>query len=149
MCTKLPPVRRRRLSFSLLWLSGRCSAVTPGPKNGSASDKPACLRTSALSCRLTLNSQGGAMTTAEGILWMQDIMGWKCTTGGSLTTHSLKATLLKWATMSNSMDIQQRRILGHHVDPGSSSPLTYWAEQCGCHTGAGSGHASTHQSRQI
>ena len=69
-----------------------------------------------------------AMTTAEGILWMQDIMSWKCTTGGSLTTHSLKATLLKWATMSNSMDMQQRRILSHHVDPGSSSPLTYGRE---------------------
>ena len=66
-----------------------------------------------------------AMTTAEGILWMQDIMSWKCTTGGSLTIHSLKATLLKRATMSNSMDTQQSRILGHRVDPGSSSPLTY------------------------
>ena len=65
------------------------------------------------------------MTTAEGILWLRDIVQLRCKSGSELTTHSLKATLLSWVTIFNVMDFQQRRILGHHVDVGLASPLTY------------------------
>eukprot|EP00435_Cladocopium_sp_Y103_P050616 s3318_g15.t1 len=65
------------------------------------------------------------MTSAEGILWLRDLVQLRCLTGSELTTHSLKATLLSWTTIFNVLDFQQRRILGHHVDTGLASPLTY------------------------
>lgn len=65
------------------------------------------------------------MTTAEGVLWLKDIVQLRCLSGSELTTHSLKTTLLSWVTIFNVMDFQQRRILGHHIDVGMSSPLTY------------------------
>ena len=40
-------------------------------------------------------------------------------------SDSLKTPLLSWVTIFNVMDFQQRRILGHHIDTGMSSPLTY------------------------
>lgn len=65
------------------------------------------------------------MATAEGVLWLRDIIQLRCKTRESLTTHSLKTTLLSWVTIFDVMDFQQRRILGHHVDTGLASPLTY------------------------
>ena len=65
------------------------------------------------------------MTTGEGILWLKDLVGLRCKTGDSLTTHSLKTTMLSWVTLCGVMDFSQRRILGHHVDAGLASPLTY------------------------
>ena len=65
------------------------------------------------------------MTTAEGVLWLRDLVQLRCKSGEGLTTHSLKTTLLSWVTIFNVMDFQQRRILGHHIDTGMSSPLTY------------------------
>ena len=65
------------------------------------------------------------MTTAEGVLWLRDLVQLRCKSGVGLTTHSLKTTLLSWVTIFNVMDFQQRRILGHHIDTGMSSPLTY------------------------
>ena len=65
------------------------------------------------------------MSSAEGILWLRDIIQLRCQSGAELTTHSLKATLLSWVTIFDVMDFQQRRILGHHVDSGLTSPLTY------------------------
>ena len=65
------------------------------------------------------------MTTAEGILWLKDIVQLRCLSGSELTTHSLKTTLLSWVTIFDVMDFQQRRILGHHGDVGLASPLTY------------------------
>jgi hypothetical protein len=41
-----------------------------------------------------------------------------------ISTHSLKATLLSWASKAQ-MDINDRRLLGHHVDSNQISPLTY------------------------
>lgn len=66
-----------------------------------------------------------AMTTGEGILWLKDIISLRCQTGEVLTTRSLKATFLSWATLMGAMDFDQRRILGHHVGVHTSSPLTY------------------------
>eukprot|EP00435_Cladocopium_sp_Y103_P038067 s2344_g10.t1 len=65
------------------------------------------------------------MTTAEGTLWLRDLVQLRCRTGEALTTHSMKTTLLAWSTMFNVLNFQQRRILGHHVDVGMASPLTY------------------------
>ena len=65
------------------------------------------------------------MTTGEGIMWLRDVIGLYCKTGEVLTTHSLKATFLSWSTLLGTLDFDQRRILGHHVDAGTASPLTY------------------------
>ncbi|CAK9055714.1 unnamed protein product [Durusdinium trenchii] len=65
------------------------------------------------------------MSTAEGMLWLRDIVQLRCPSGETLTTHSLKTTLLAWSTMFGVLDFQQRRTLGHHVDAGVASPLTY------------------------
>lgn len=65
------------------------------------------------------------MTTAEGVLWLRDIVQLRCKSGEGLTTHSLKTTMLSWVTIFNVMDFQQRRILGHHIDTGMASALTY------------------------
>lgn len=65
------------------------------------------------------------MTTGEGILWLRDIVSIHCSTGECLTTHSLKTTLLSWATLMGVMNFDQRRTLGHHVDAHTASPLTY------------------------
>ena len=65
------------------------------------------------------------MTTAEGVLWLKDIVQLRCRSGSELTTHSLKTTMLAWVTIFDVLDFQQRRILGHHVDVGLASPLTY------------------------
>ena len=65
------------------------------------------------------------MTTGEGVLWLRGIVGLRCRTGDSLTTHSLKTTLLSWVTLFGLMSFDQRRVLGHHIDAGLASPLTY------------------------
>ena len=65
------------------------------------------------------------MTTGEGVLWLRAIVGLRCRTGDSLTTHSLKTTLLSWVTLFGLMNFDQRRVLGHHVEAGLASPLTY------------------------
>ena len=66
-----------------------------------------------------------AMIASEGALWLRDIVATYRITGSSLTTHGLKATLLTWVTISGTLSFDQRRALGHHVDPGSRAPLTY------------------------
>ena len=65
------------------------------------------------------------MIASEGALWLRDIVATYRITGSSLTTHGLKATLLTWVTISGTLSFEQRRALGHHVDPGSRAPLTY------------------------
>lgn len=68
---------------------------------------------------------GRAMIASEGSLWLRDVISCYRRTGSTLTTHGLKATLLTWVTISNTLSFDQRRALGHHVDPGSKAPLTY------------------------
>ena len=36
-----------------------------------------------------------------------------------------KTTLLSWVTVFEVLNFQQRRVLGHHIDVGMASPLTY------------------------
>ena len=66
-----------------------------------------------------------AMVAGEATLWLRDIVGAKCQTAQSLSTHSLKCTLLTWISISGLLSLDQRRALGHHMDPGSKSPLCY------------------------
>eukprot|EP00435_Cladocopium_sp_Y103_P069407 s708_g33.t1 len=68
------------------------------------------------------------MTIAEGTLWLRDLIQLRCKTGEALTIHSMKTTLLAWSTMFGVLNFQQRRILGHHIDIGMTSPLTYGRE---------------------
>ena len=42
-----------------------------------------------------------------------------------LTTHSLKATPLSWATKSGRFSKHEKRILGHHAAPGETMIVTY------------------------
>ena len=65
------------------------------------------------------------MTSGEGISWLHDLICLRCSTCDGLTTHGLKTTLLSWVTLFDVLDFQQHRILGHHVDVGLTSPLTY------------------------
>ena len=68
---------------------------------------------------------GLPMTTGEGVLWLRAIVRLRCQTGDSLTTHSLKTTLLSWVTLFGLMNFDQRQVLGHQVEAGLASPLTY------------------------
>ena len=65
------------------------------------------------------------MTAAEGTMWLRDIVVKGYGSGSTLTTHSLKCTLLAWATRAGVMSYDQRRVLGHHMDPHNRSPSTY------------------------
>ena len=56
---------------------------------------------------------------------LHDLICLRCTACHGLTTHGLKTTLLSWVTLFDVLDYQQRRVLGHHVDVGLASPLTY------------------------
>lgn len=65
------------------------------------------------------------MIASEGALWLRDIVCFYYATGDTLTTHGLKATLLTWSTISGILTFDQRRAMGHHIDPGSRAPLCY------------------------
>ena len=67
-----------------------------------------------------------AMTTAEGSQWLRDMLSVKQQVKGSrLSSHSLKVTLLTWGSLSGLLSQQEQRVMGHHMDPGSTSALTY------------------------
>ena len=68
------------------------------------------------------------MTSAEGCAWLQEIL---CENGmepeevKDLTTHSLKATPLSWATKSGRFSKDEKRVLGHHAAPDEKMIVTY------------------------
>ena len=64
------------------------------------------------------------MTTSEGSIFLREILRNEGENVEGISTHSLKATLLSWASKDN-MNIEDRRLLGHHVDKNQVSPLTY------------------------
>lgn len=79
-------------------------------------------------CLLSPNPLEGLCSVpvaSEGTLWLRDIIWNYSRSGDSLTTHGLKATLLTWCTISGALTFEQRRAMGHHVDPGSRAPLCY------------------------
>ena len=45
------------------------------------------------------------------------------------STHSMKRTILHWASVSRMFTLEERRRLGHHFDAGLRSPLTYSPEE--------------------
>ena len=68
------------------------------------------------------------MTTAEGSYWLKDLLvlaGLKEHEASGFSTHSLKATLLSWAAKSATFDLQERLILGHHLDEETKMAVTY------------------------
>ena len=87
------------------------------------------------SCRYTLPaiSHTGSflsrrMTSGEGSAYLKDLLleeGVAPQRAAALSTHSLKATLLSWAAKSGALDVNERRLLGHHLDPNLRSVVTY------------------------
>jgi hypothetical protein len=68
------------------------------------------------------------MTTAEGSYWLKDLLvlaSLKESEASGFSTHSLKATLLSWAAKSATFDLQERLILGHHLDEETKMAVTY------------------------
>jgi len=68
------------------------------------------------------------MTTAEGSYWLKDslvLAGLKEPEASGFSTHSLKATPLSWAAKSATFDLQERLILGHHLDEETKMVVTY------------------------
>ena len=68
------------------------------------------------------------MTSGEGIWYLREILtdaGVPEKQSMTYTTHSLKTTCLTWAATSGAMDIDQRRIMGHHFDSRLAMPLLY------------------------
>lgn len=71
--------------------------------------------------------QQRATTTSEASAWLRDLLiqcGVPKDAAIRKSTHSLKATLLSWLCLWG-MPLEVRRIVGHHMDPGSKSALTY------------------------
>ena len=64
------------------------------------------------------------MTTSEGSIFLRELLRNEGEKVEGISTHSLKATLLSWASKGQ-MTIDDRRLLGHHVDKNQISPLTY------------------------
>ena len=66
------------------------------------------------------------MSTGEASLYMKEFL---CAAGlrdlEGIGCHSLKCTVLSWAAKSTAVSLADRRLLGHHIDPGVASPLTY------------------------
>ena len=69
-----------------------------------------------------------AMTTAEGSLWLRDILvstGMDATEAEAFSTHSLKATCLSWAAKAGSLSPEELLLMGHHSPQGEKSRLVY------------------------
>ena len=46
-----------------------------------------------------------------------------------VSSHSLKSTVLSWCSKSARVSFEDRRLLGHHMDRRTSSPLTYSGDE--------------------
>ena len=67
------------------------------------------------------------LTASEGVIWLRELLAMKLQNLSEIdavTTHSLKTTLLAWSAKFG-MSLETRRILGHHLDQGAKSTLTY------------------------
>lgn len=68
------------------------------------------------------------LTTGEASMWLRDLLvaaGSIASNGGvSYTAHGLKTTGLSWSAKSG-MSIEDRLVLGHHMDKKGVSALTY------------------------
>ena len=79
---------------------------------------PAPLRTGKWSSR--------PLTVGEGSQWLREILksAGSCSSD-SYTVRGLKATGLSWCSKHGSMTLEQRKLLGHHMDNKGTSALTY------------------------
>lgn len=72
------------------------------------------------------------LTTAEAAIYLHQILDEGEISEAqysSITTHSLKVTLLSWCSMSARVSFSDRRLIGHHMAPGQESVLTYSREE--------------------
>ena len=66
--------------------------------------------------------------SGEASLWIHELLvseGFTEADCSGITSHSLKATLLTWSAMSGRVNMEDRRLIGHHVDKNAASPLNY------------------------
>jgi hypothetical protein len=105
-------------SWGDAWFKMRESMSTEGVEDGFTVPfvLPAVLRNNTWASRL--------MTTSEGSIMLREILRNEGESVEGISTHSLKATLLSWASKAQT-NIDDRRLLGHHVDRNQVSPLTY------------------------
>ena len=68
------------------------------------------------------------MTTAEAYTYLHEFLrgsGFSHEDLVGIGTHSMKSTLLSWCSKGHYMELPDRRLMGHHLDPGSNSAVTY------------------------
>ena len=72
------------------------------------------------------------MTTSEAALFLNEFLtscGMARSEVDKISTHSLKCTVLSWAAKDGTMPLADRRLLGHHLDPSCTSPVTYGRDE--------------------
>ncbi len=68
------------------------------------------------------------MSTGEASLFLQEFLigsGFKSSELDGIATHSLKCTLLSYVAKGNYLPLPDRRALGHHLEAGDNSAITY------------------------
>ena len=65
-----------------------------------------------------------AMGAGEASSWLRSIVGSVGSSGGKISSHSLKVTLLSWMAKSGG-SMESRRLLGYHAAPGDRSLRHY------------------------
>ena len=72
------------------------------------------------------------LTSGEGAQWLREILlATGDQSGNHVTAHSLKSTGLSWCAKFG-MPIDERKILGHHMDAKSTTALTYSRDALAC-----------------
>ena len=83
---------------------------------------------SEVDCKLLSRS----LTTGEATLYLREILtNHNCLMSEveTVTTHSLKVTLLSWAAQSARISFHDRMLMGHHIPKGDMSVLVYSREE--------------------
>lgn len=73
------------------------------------------------------------LTTGECTCLLREILteaGCPAEEAKEVSSHSLKATILAWASKSARVSFEDRRLIGHHTDRNTISPLTYSRDEC-------------------
>lgn len=70
------------------------------------------------------------MSASEATAWMREFLGLTSAQASQYGSHSCKTTLLTWAGRCTQINMShvERRLLGHHMDPGTKSMLCYSKE---------------------
>ena len=78
--------------------------------------------------------QSRALSTSEATAWLRDILAegpFSQEEVQAVSSHSLKATLLSWMAKYG-LPIDDRRLMGHHLDPQYKSVVTYSRDALTC-----------------